>query len=128
MRYGWLILSILLVSPACGDDGTEADQLGVGAECAATSECDEDTNQECLTEFSGGYCGIRDCVSDEDCPEASACIAHDNQTNYCFRVCLDKAECNENRSVDVESNCSSNVVFTDGAQGRKACVPPSSGV
>jgi len=128
MRRLWILLPLVIVSSSCGGDGTEADQLGVGAECTATADCDEDTNQECLTEFAGGYCGIRDCASDEDCPEASACIAHDPQHNYCFRVCLDKLECNENRSVEVESNCSSNVVFTDGAQGRKACVPPSSGV
>ena len=126
-KTGVLIGLLAVTVFGCGDDSNEADRLGVGAECVATSECDEDTNQQCLTEFAGGYCGIRDCVDDTDCPEAAACIAHTTGTNFCFRVCLDKFECNANRSVDNESNCSSNVTFTDGAQGRKACVPPSSG-
>jgi len=111
---------------ACG--GTDADTLGVGAECTTSDQCDQDTDQICLTAFAGGYCGIRDCVDDMDCPDASACIAHTDGVNYCFRVCVDKSECNANRSVDVESNCSSNVTFVDGARGRKACVPPSSGL
>lgn len=126
MGFVWLLMALLCA--ACGDDGTEADRLGVGAQCVDVDlDCDEDTDQICLTEFKGGYCGIRDCADDLDCPEGSACIAHDSGTNYCFRVCLDKSECNRHRDVDSEANCSSNVVFTDGADGRKACVPPSSG-
>jgi len=46
--------------------------------------------------------------------------------NYCFRICVDKAECNLNRDVDVEANCSSSVDFVDGKKGAKACIPPSS--
>ena len=127
----WLATLLILWFAGCGSDGSEADRLGVGAECVATEDCDEDTEQECLQEFAGGYCGISNCESDLDCPETSACIAHEeggSTTNYCFRTCAEKFECNENRSVDNESNCSSNVVFIDGAQGRKACVPPSSGL
>ena len=110
---------------ACG--GNEADRLGVGAECASTDQCDSETDQICLTNFAGGYCGIQGCVDDTDCPDSSGCVAHDDGVNYCFRVCLDKSECNANRSVDNESNCASNVTFVDGTMGRKACVPPSSG-
>jgi hypothetical protein len=80
--------------------------------------------QSCL-QFKGGYCGEADCLHDTDCPASSACIAHDDGTNYCFRTCLDKAECNENRDPENESNCSSSVTFVDGDMGRKACVPPS---
>ena len=123
-----LILVALLCS-ACGDDdGPEADRLGVGAECTSNDDClqeDAGIMQECLLNFAGGYCGIEGCTSDADCPEASACIAHTDGINYCFRVCVDKPECNANRSVDNEANCSSNVTFTDGDMGRKACVPPS---
>ena len=32
-----------------------------------------------------------------------------------------------NRDLENEANCSSNVVFTDQTNGRKACVPPSGG-
>ena len=114
----------LVLSFACGDD-SGADRLGVGAECTATDECDEDTNQSCLTAFKGGYCGIEACVVSSDCPENSACVAHTNGTNYCFRTCLDKAECNANRGAEVESNCSSSVTFVDDVGNLKACVPPS---
>jgi hypothetical protein len=44
--------------------------------------------------------------------------------NYCFRACVDKAECNANRGPEVESNCSSNITRVDGGE-TKACVPPS---
>jgi hypothetical protein len=124
MRY--LIPVVLLM--ACG--GSEADELGIAAQCTDSEECtqDEDFEQVCLTQFAGGYCGLADCVDDLDCPEDSACIAHTGGTNYCFRTCVDKPDCNANRDVCNESNCSSNVTFTDEAQGRKACVPPSSGI
>ncbi len=120
------IAACLLVGSAAGCGGSDADQLGVGAECTSSDECTE-ADQECLLQFTGGYCGISDCVDDLDCPEDAACIAHDDGTNYCFRTCVDKIDCNANRSVENESNCSSNVDFVDGADGRRACVPPSSG-
>jgi hypothetical protein len=123
------LLSVLLLCAAlsaCGSDN-EADALGIGAECVAVDECDEEGGQECLGDFKGGYCGIKDCIADTDCPESSACIAHDDGTNYCFRTCLDKAECNANRSADQESNCSGNVTFVEERDDNlKACVPPSS--
>lgn len=116
----------LVVLLGCGDDGVEADVLGVAAECTVPEDCDQDTNQTCLLDFKGGYCGIEDCTEDADCPEASACVAHDNGTSYCFRICVDKAECNQNRSVDNEANCSSNITFVEQQrESIKACVPPS---
>jgi hypothetical protein len=112
---------------ACGDDssnggGSGADAIGVGAECNGNTDCE--SGQTCLS-FSGGYCGLDDCTGDDDCPTTSACIAHTDGSNYCFRTCVDKIDCNRNRSVDNESNCSSNVEFVDGKNGSKACVPPS---
>jgi hypothetical protein len=65
------------------------------------------------------------CTHDADCPDKSACIMHTDGINYCFRTCVDKPDCNANRDVDNESNCSSSVTFVDGTMGRKACVPPS---
>ena len=122
-------------SLGCGSSGeTEADRAGVGAECTDSAECespDEDITLECLTQFTGGYCGLEGCEGDADCPDGSACVAHEDTSgtaNYCFRTCVDKAECNRNRSVENEANCSSNVDFADGTQDRKACVPPSSGL
>src|SRR5688572_22016216 len=123
-----IVLLVVSVGAACGDDDTEADRLGVGAQCTSTDQCDEETMQVCLPQFAGGYCGIQNCVHDEDCPDPSACIAHEDGVNYCFRTCIDKPECNVNRDLENESNCSSSVVFVDGTMGRKACVPPSSGI
>ncbi len=118
------IAVLLPLGLGCG--GSDADYLGVGAECDTTEDCSEE-DQSCLTQFKGGYCGIVDCEHDVDCPEDSACIAHTDGTNYCFRTCVDKPDCNANRSEDNWSNCSSSVTFVDGDEGRKACVPPSSG-
>jgi hypothetical protein len=126
-RTFFAICALLLgAMAACGGDASEADKLGVGAQCTKDDDCTE-TGQSCLTEFKGGYCGISGCTSNQDCPEASLCVTHDNGTNYCFRSCLEKAECNRNRSGENESNCSSSITFVDEATKGKACVPPSSG-
>jgi hypothetical protein len=121
------LTALLCLAAACDDD-SPADELGVGAQCTATDECDAETMQQCLTQFKGGYCGIQGCTADADCPADSACIAHDDMQNYCFRICVETIDCNANRDLENESNCSSNVTFVDGTMGRKACVPPSSGV
>jgi hypothetical protein len=110
---------------ACGG----AIARGVGAECGADGGgCASD--QMCLTEFKGGYCGEKNCAHDTDCPSGSACIAYmaaadGGTTNYCFLVCINKADCNVTRTTANEANCSSNQTFVDGTMGRKACVPPS---
>ena len=110
-----------------GSCGSPAEQAGIGRECAADDDCNEgdrDDNQ-CLA-FKGGYCGLEDCANDEDCPDGSACVTHDDGENYCFLLCRDKPECNGGRSAENESNCSSSVTFIDAQEdGVKACVPPS---
>lgn len=118
---------------ACGgDDDNDADTLGIGAQCTASDQCLQEGDaiaQTCLTQFKGGYCGLSGCTADVDCPELSACVTHDEDgLNYCFRTCLDKPECNENRDLENEANCSGSATFVDGTMGRKACIPPSSGV
>ena len=121
------LFGVLLLLPACGDDDTEADRLGVGAQCESTDQCDPDIDLLCLPQFKGGYCGLQGCEADEDCPEASACVLHEDGETYCFRICADKSECNANRDLENEANCSSSAEFVEGAEGRKACVPPSGG-
>ena len=128
----------LLTGCAPEDDGpTEADDVGVAAQCSADADCpvvevdtggdtDGTLTLQCLNNFKGGYCGLAGCTVDTDCPEASACIAHTDGQNYCFRLCANKPECNYNRSADNEANCSANIEFTDGGGG-KACVPPEGG-
>src|SRR5690606_5659169 len=87
----------LIFGLGCGppddDPETEADRFGVGAACSVDEDCEYETDDddtggpvlECLSQFSGGYCGVIDCVSNDDCPEASGCVAHDDGRNYCFR-------------------------------------------
>ena len=121
VRFAAIALIAIGFGFACGSD---ADDLGVGAQCTTDDQCDADTMQHCLM-FKGGYCGIQGCMHDADCPDLSACIAHTDGMNYCFRICVDKPDCNANRDVENEANCSSSVTFVDGTMGRKACVPPS---
>lgn len=116
-----LVLAVMFA--ACGD-GNAADERGIGAQCATTDDCNTDLQQVCLMQFKGGYCGEMGCTADADCVEDSACIRQDG-VNYCFRTCVDKAQCNANRAPANEANCSSSVDFVEGAMGRKACVPPS---
>jgi hypothetical protein len=117
------VLRLILVTlAACGSN---ADSLGVGAQCTMTSECNTKLNEVCLTQFKGGYCGLEGCMHDTDCPTDSACIMHTDGHNYCFRTCSTKNDCNANRDPVNEANCSSSVTFVDPQNSRKACVPPS---
>ncbi len=113
------ILGGLVAAPGCGSD---SDSVGIAAQCSNNDDCPEELS--CLTGFKGGYCGIKDCTADTDCPEDSVCVTHDDSVNYCFRACTDKAECNANRDVDNEANCSANITLV-GTSNSKACVPPS---
>lgn len=116
MRVAYLILLV-----ACSND---ADSLGVGAQCAMTSDCDTAAHETCLTQFKGGYCGLEGCIHDTDCPANSACVMHTDGNNYCFRTCTTKTDCNANRDAANQANCSSSATFVDGT-ATKACLPPS---
>ena len=123
---------VLCVGLGCGSDENEADRFGVAAECSSSEDCQQDPIAlSCLPQstFKGGYCGVQGCSGDLDCPEGARCVTHDDNVNYCFRICADKSECNANRTPENEANCSSNITFADtGAEARegdKACVPPS---
>ncbi len=122
VRFALFVMLAGTTFVACDSD---ADDLGVGAQCTMTDDCNQDDGAQTCLPFKGGYCGLMGCAVDADCPEASACITHTDQVNYCFRICVDKPDCNANRDVENESNCSSSVDFVEGAMGRKACVPPS---
>jgi hypothetical protein len=140
MRRTYLLLAAALAfSVACAGcgGGTDADAVGVGAECTLSDECPEVTFANdagsvalaCLTQFAGGYCGLTPCASTLDCPDGSICVTHTDAINYCFRACANKPECNRRRSPENEANCSSNFTwaFPGEDDGRKACIPPSSG-
>jgi hypothetical protein len=129
------LAAALAAVPGCAPEeppeGTEADQVGVAAQCQADPDCEVEADSDgpefelqCLTNFKGGYCGVVDCMAHEDCPLGSACVAHEDGRNYCFRICQDKSECNINRDLDNEANCSANITWVGDDVG-KACVPPS---
>jgi hypothetical protein len=115
----------LLGLGGCGE-GDANDQL-IGGECATAEDCDDGDDDtpalECITVFKGGYCGRQGCSSNADCPEKSICVTHET-VNYCFLVCTTKSQCNQNRTVENESNCSSNINPVEGGED-KVCVPPS---
>lgn len=122
-----MALVLATFAAGCGDDdGSEAVQRGVGAECAVDADCTEE-GQRCLTQFRGGYCGVEACTSSAACPAGSACVMHDDGVNYCFLVCEVKADCNIRRTLANESNCSStsNPIDEDGGGSTKTCTPPS---
>lgn len=135
------ILAVLpiLALMACNDhhhDETEADRVGVASECVDTLDCPiyvlpdlEPQQMVCLSAFAGGYCGVENCLHNADCPDGSVCVAHTDGVNYCFRACIDKSECNWNRSSENAANCSSSFEWAVPSESdkRKACIPPSSG-
>lgn len=127
------LASLILIAGiffTCSDEpGTEADKIGIAAECTLDESCSQDdATLTCQTEFKGGYCGIEGCTAHSDCPEGSICVAQDG-VNYCMRTCVDKPECNLHRTLDNESNCSGSFNPVTDVEGNvKVCIPPSSGV
>lgn len=125
----WGIGFLSLFFFSCEDDNnqSEVDRIGIGGECTLTEECNQSLDSlTCLSEFKGGYCGKADCQNNADCPTGSVCVNHDG-TNFCFRSCADKLECNENRTIDNEANCSSSFDLAEQSDttSLKACIPPS---
>jgi hypothetical protein len=117
-----MLLSVGTVS--CGG-GNQSDKVGIASECAADDDCPkvDSVQLTCLTIFKGGYCGLRGCLADADCPVGAACI-NEGGVNYCFRECIDKPECNVRRSTANEANCVGSAVHV-GVSTAKVCVPPS---
>jgi len=128
--FGFVMAAGLVAG--CGDGSTEADSLGVGAECTESAKCespDENIMLECITQFAGGYCGLEGCEEDAHCPEGSACVTADDGKNYCYRLCQNKDDCNRNRPQNPASCVGSGTInFVDQGTERKACEPPSSGL
>lgn len=126
MKISFLTAAVVLClgfSSSCSDGGTEADRQGIGAACTTSTDCSA-KEQTCLS-FKGGYCGVVNCADDSACPSGSLCVKHDDGKNYCFRVCVEKIDCNANRPAESESNCSSKATLLSGTKVSKVCVPPS---
>lgn len=125
MKHLVLTLLAFFLCFACGDDEKQTDTLGIASQCTKDADCPKVGNFQltCLTAFKGGYCGLSGCANDPDCPTGTACVAV-GTTNYCFRECTEKPECNHNRTVDFEANCVGNADHV-GTSTSKVCVPPS---
>lgn len=122
-----MITFCLLGAVGCGDNGSEADKQLIGAECTKVEDCDDGDpvtpELECILDFKGGYCGRKGCTASSQCPEGSLCANYE-AGDYCFLVCIDKVECNRNRTLENESNCSSNIDPVEGGE-EKLCIPPA---
>jgi hypothetical protein len=126
MRIPIALLTVLgLLFLGCGED--DANEQKIGGECVTADDCDDGDDDtpalDCILDFKGGYCGRANCQTSEDCPEGSSCADLEGSF-YCFLHCTDKAQCNQNRSVENESNCSSSVDPVEGGE-LKLCIPPS---
>ena len=126
MRILVVLVAILgMLFCGCGEDDAN-DQL-IGGECATAEDCDDGNDDtpalDCILDFKGGYCGRAACQNSAECPEASLCADLEGSF-YCFLQCTDKTQCNKNRTVDNESNCSSSVDPVEGGE-QKLCIPPS---
>jgi len=76
---------------ACGGPSVGASGEDVGAPCAADNQC----AQRCLQDndhYPGGMCTYY-CVTDQDCPEASACVGGDS--GFCAVTCLSNEDCGD---------------------------------
>ena len=125
-----LCITLLAWIASCNDEdngGSEASDQLIGAECTGPEDCDDEDPEtpelDCITDFKGGYCGRAGCTASEECPEGSLCADMEG-SYYCFLVCTEKYQCNEHRTVDNESNCSSNIDPVEGGE-EKLCIPPS---
>jgi hypothetical protein len=94
---------------------------GIGAACGEDLDCGGDL--ECLAGFDGGYCGTRDCVSDDECSEDARCVLFDNES-FCVKRCSVDGDCGLCRPDDVAAACSDDVEFVDAGGNGAVCVPP----
>ncbi len=95
---------------------------GLGAACETDADCDGDLT--CLSDFSGGYCGVEGCAADADCPENSACVEHSNGTNYCFAICKSDVDCSFCRFDGAAESCTADVTFVEPGD-LSVCPPPT---
>jgi len=100
----------------------------MGAECSNDADCfqSETVDYRCLTQFEGGYCGIENCGSSDDCPRGFGCVELSDRRTYCLELCVARTDCNSNRTeISALENCSGvEHIDDDKAIQGKACVPP----
>jgi hypothetical protein len=120
----------------------DADAIGIGTECSSVLPCT--SGLECTTSSVGGYCVMKGCEKDGDCPSDSSCLNHEDHGdcvrscsfNYCIQTCIlyhDRPEecfddcpsfpeCNVNRSMESPAYCVASDDGRDGMQ-KNVCLP-----
>lgn len=92
---------------------------GLGASCEGEGDCDP--GLECLTDFDGGHCGVRDCTANADCPQDGVCVTL-GDTNVCLRPCVAESDCTLCRGEDVGATCRDDVEYVETGM-TPVCVP-----
>ena len=80
-------------SPGAGGGSGMSD---IGGPCAGDNDCM--LGQQCITQFPGGYCTIRNCDPDnpDSCPMGTVCLGGGGIGSFgCFVECMTSAECRE---------------------------------
>ncbi|MEJ7730099.1 MAG: hypothetical protein WKG00_12870 [Polyangiaceae bacterium] len=107
--------------------GSENRKVCVPGDCGVGAVCDGDaacaSGLVCLTTFTGGYCGKKDCALDTDCPADSRCV-EDGGATYCYRTCAGDTDCSFCRGSDVFAACRDDVAFAEAGTPGSVCVPP----
>ncbi len=93
---------------------------GVGARCSSAADCDPDL--ECVTSFHGGYCTMRDCTVNADCPGGTLCVTVGDE-NFCHRPCATASDCSLCRNADSPATCRDDVTFAEDGTTGSVCVP-----
>lgn len=83
-------------SPGAGGGSGGSGMSGIGGPCIDDNDCM--MGQECITQFPGGYCTIRNCDPDnaDSCPMGTVCLGGGGIGSFgCFVECMTAAECRE---------------------------------
>ncbi|HEX2879439.1 MAG TPA: hypothetical protein VHO25_07870 [Polyangiaceae bacterium] len=106
--------------------GTENRKICVPGDCGVGADCSSDTDcngLECISDFRGGYCGRRDCTSNDDCPGDTSCVVAADGHNYCLKNCGADSDCSFCRHDGVFASCSTDVDFIDAGMSTAVCLP-----
>jgi hypothetical protein len=107
-------------STSAGGSGTGGSG-GAPSDIGQPCESDEDCQADCLLQFPGGYCTIRNCdqndpKADPQCPDGSICRGGGGiGSTACFDECATVEDCRDGYVC-----CSA-----DGLGGQLVCAPPN---
>lgn len=93
---------------------------GVGTGCDGDDDCDGELS--CVTNgFPGGYCTLRDCATNDDCPGENVCGMVEGAA-VCLRPCGRDSDCSFCRDGVEKGRCAEDVELASG-ESASVCVP-----